>query len=109
MNENPGLVAVPIRSYLNLLNRGWCQACNSAIRQLVNSAELRSGFTRIVWVKLQNCRPGTILTVVNRVGRLKGYSFGGLPSIEVYRTTRVDANHEMNHTEIYIPVSRKKN
>ena len=48
-------------------------------------------------------------TIVNRVGRLKGYSFGGLPSIEFYRTTRVDANHEMNHTEIYIPVSRKKN
>ena len=48
-------------------------------------------------------------TIVNRVGRLKGYKFGGLPSIEVYRTTRVDANHEMNHTEIYIPVSRKKN
>jgi len=48
-------------------------------------------------------------TIVIRVGRLKGYSFGGLPSIEVYRTTRVDANHEMNHTEIYIPVSRKKN
>lgn len=47
-------------------------------------------------------------TIVNRVGRLKGYSFGGLPSIEVYRATRVDANHEMNHTEIYIPVSRKK-
>ena len=48
-------------------------------------------------------------TIVNRVGRLKDYSFGGLPSIEVYRTTRVDANHELNHTEIYIPVSRKKN
>ena len=48
-------------------------------------------------------------TIVNRVGRLKGYSFGGLPSIEFYRTTRVDANHEMNHTEIYIPVIRKKN
>ena len=47
-------------------------------------------------------------TIVNRIGRLKGYSLGGLPSIEVYRTTRVDANHEMNHTEIYIPVSRKK-
>ena len=47
-------------------------------------------------------------TIVNRVGRLKGYGLGGLPAIEVYRTTRVDANHEMNHTEIYIPVSRKK-
>jgi len=48
-------------------------------------------------------------TIVNRVGRLKDYSFGGLPSIEVYRTTRVDASHDMNHTEIYLPVSRKKN
>jgi AraC family transcriptional regulator len=45
-------------------------------------------------------------TIVNRVSRLKGYSFGGLPSIEVYCTTRVDADHEMNHTEIYIPVSK---
>jgi AraC family transcriptional regulator len=48
-------------------------------------------------------------TIVRRVVRLKGYSLGGLPSIEIYRTTRVDANHEMNHTEIYIPVNRKKN
>lgn len=47
-------------------------------------------------------------TIVNRVGRLKGYCLGGLPSIEVYRTTRVDAAHEMNHTEIYLPVSRRK-
>jgi AraC family transcriptional regulator len=45
-------------------------------------------------------------TIVQRVGRLKGYKLVGLPSIEVYRTTRVDANHDMNHTEIYIPVSR---
>ncbi|HYV03052.1 MAG TPA: AraC family transcriptional regulator [Blastocatellia bacterium] len=44
--------------------------------------------------------------IVQRVGKLKGYRIGGLPSIEVYRTTRVDANHEMNHTEIYIPVTR---
>jgi AraC family transcriptional regulator len=47
-------------------------------------------------------------SIVQRVGRLKGYRLGGLPSIEVYRTTRVDANHEMNHTEIYIPVSRAR-
>ncbi|MEK6304570.1 MAG: AraC family transcriptional regulator [Acidobacteriota bacterium] len=46
--------------------------------------------------------------IVQRVGRLKGYRLGGMPSIEIYRTTRVDANHEMNHTEIYIPVSRLK-
>ncbi|HWO02260.1 MAG TPA: AraC family transcriptional regulator, partial [Blastocatellia bacterium] len=47
-------------------------------------------------------------TIVERVFRLKGYRLGGLPSIEVYRTTRVDASHEMNHTDIYIPVSRVK-
>lgn len=46
--------------------------------------------------------------IVNRVIQLKGYALGGLPSIEVYRTTRVDANHEMNHTEVYIPVIRTK-
>jgi AraC family transcriptional regulator len=45
-------------------------------------------------------------TMVQRVIQLKNYRFGGLPAIEVYRTTRVDASHEMNHTEIYLPVSR---
>ena len=46
--------------------------------------------------------------IVNRVGRLKDYCFGGLPSIEVYRATRVDAQHELNHTDIYIRVIRTK-
>ena len=46
--------------------------------------------------------------IIQRVVRLKGYRLGGLPSIEVYRTTRVDADHEMNQTDIYIPVSRIK-
>ncbi len=50
--------------------------------------------------------PQAYRTIVLRVGRLKGYRLGGLPSIELYRTTRVDASHEMNHTDIYIPVSR---
>ncbi len=50
--------------------------------------------------------PKAYATIVQRTARLKGYRLGGLPCIEVYRTTRVDANHEMNHTEIYIPVSR---
>lgn len=50
--------------------------------------------------------PQVYRTIVQRVGRLKGYRLGGLPSIELYRTTRVDANHEMNHTDIYLPVSR---
>ena len=50
--------------------------------------------------------PEAFATIVRRAARLKGYRLGGLPCIEVYRTTCVDANHEMNHTEIYIPVSR---
>ena len=50
--------------------------------------------------------PEAYATIVRRAARLKGYRVGGLPCIEVYRTTCVDANHEMNHTEIYIPVSR---
>jgi AraC family transcriptional regulator len=45
-------------------------------------------------------------TIVQRIARLKKFRFEGLPAIEVYRTTRVDASHEMNHTEIYLPVSR---
>jgi len=27
---------------------------------------------------------------------------------KVYRTTRVGASHDMNHTEIYLPVGRMK-
>lgn len=50
--------------------------------------------------------PQAYAAIVQRVLQLKGYRFGGLPAIEVYRTTRVDASHEMNHTEIYLPVSR---
>lgn len=50
--------------------------------------------------------PEAYATIARRAARLKGYRVGGLPCIEFYRTTRVDANHEMNHTEIYIPVSR---
>ena len=50
--------------------------------------------------------PKAYETIVQQVGQLKGVRLGGLPAIEVYRTTRVDAKHEMNHTEIYLPVSR---
>ena len=50
--------------------------------------------------------PDAYATIARRAARLKGYRVGGLPCVEVYRTTRVDANHEMNHTEIYLPVSR---
>ena len=48
------------------------------------------------------------MTIVQQIARLKGFRIDGLPAIEVYRTTRVDAKHEMNHTEIYLPVSRTR-
>ncbi|MCM3902631.1 MAG: GyrI-like domain-containing protein [Pyrinomonadaceae bacterium] len=50
--------------------------------------------------------PRAYATIAHRASRLKGYRVGGLPCIEIFRTTRVDANHEMNHTEIYMPVTR---
>ena len=50
--------------------------------------------------------PQAYASIVHRVVQLKKFRFGGLPAIEIYRTTRVDASHEMNHTEIYLPVSR---
>lgn len=53
--------------------------------------------------------PKAYATIVQQAAQLKKFRLGGLPAIEVYRTTRVDASHEMNHTEIYLPVSRVKN
>ena len=52
--------------------------------------------------------PKAYASIVQRVVRLEKFRLDGLPAIEVYRTTRVDASHEMNHTEIYLPVSRVK-
>jgi AraC family transcriptional regulator len=52
--------------------------------------------------------PKAYEAIVQQVARLKGVRIDGLPAIEVYRTTRVDAKHEMNHTEIYLPVSRAR-
>jgi AraC family transcriptional regulator len=70
--------------------------------QVLNAAE----FAVTTHVGHYRTLPEAYATIVRRAARLKGYRVGGLPCIEVYRTTRVDANHEMNLTEIYIPVSR---
>lgn len=51
--------------------------------------------------------PEAYATIVERIIRIKDYRLGGPPSIEIYRTTRVDAKQEMNHTDIYLPVLRK--
>ena len=52
--------------------------------------------------------PKAYSSIVQRVLQLKKFRLGGLPAIEFYRTTRVDVSHEMNHTEIYLPVTRVK-
>jgi len=70
--------------------------------QVLNAAE----FAVTTHVGHYRTFPEAFATIVRRIARMKGYRVGGLPCIEFYRTTRVDANHEMNHTEIYIPVSR---
>ncbi len=70
--------------------------------QVLNAAE----FAVTTHVGHYRTLPEAYATIVRRTAKLKGYRVGGLPCIEVYRTTHVDANHEMNHTEIYIPVSR---
>lgn len=44
--------------------------------------------------------------IVRQIVQLKGFGIEAPPAIEVYHTTRVDAQNEMNYTEIYIPVSR---
>jgi AraC family transcriptional regulator len=70
--------------------------------QVLNAAE----FAVTTHVGHYRTLPKAYATIVHRAARLKGYQVGGLPCIEVYRTTRVDAKHDINHTEIYIPVSR---
>ena len=52
--------------------------------------------------------PKAYASIAQRLAQLKKFRPGGLPAIEVYRTTRVDASHELNHTEIYLPVNRVK-
>ena len=44
--------------------------------------------------------------IVARVGELRGYHLDGLPTVEIYRTTQVNADYDLNHTDIYLPVRR---
>ena len=70
--------------------------------QVLDSAE----FAMTTHVGHYRTLPKAYATIVRQVAQLKQFRLGGLPAIELYRTTRVDASHEMNHTEIYLPVSR---
>ncbi len=78
-------------------------SCEGVIgHQVLNAAE----FAVTTHVGHYRTFPEAFATIVRRIARMKAYRVGGLPCIEVYRTTRVDVNHEMNHTEIYFPLSR---
>ncbi len=46
-------------------------------------------------------------TIVARLRRLTGYDVLGLPAVEVYRTTRINPESEINETDIYIPLRRR--
>jgi AraC family transcriptional regulator len=37
---------------------------------------------------------------------LQGYQVIGLPAIEIYRTTRINPDYEMNETDIFLPVTK---
>jgi len=36
--------------------------------------------------------------------RLPGYKLVGLPAVEIYHTTRVNARYRLNHTDLCLPV-----
>jgi len=38
--------------------------------------------------------------------QLKRVEIIGLPVIEIYRTTRINPNYALNHTDIFIPVRK---
>jgi AraC family transcriptional regulator len=45
--------------------------------------------------------------IVARLHRLPGYDILGLPTVEVYRSTRINTECELNETDIYIPLRRR--
>lgn len=42
--------------------------------------------------------------LVQRIGRMKGVRFAGLPTIEMYHETTINVDRSLNHTDIYLPV-----
>src|SRR5262249_14554981 len=45
--------------------------------------------------------------IVERVFGMDGCHLLGVPSLEIYHTTRVDQHHELNSTDIYLPVEKR--
>jgi DNA gyrase inhibitor GyrI len=44
-------------------------------------------------------------TIFSGLASLRGYRIVGLPSVEIYHTARIDAGHELNQTDICVPVA----
>jgi predicted transcriptional regulator YdeE len=38
--------------------------------------------------------------------RLEGIEIIGLPAVEIYRTTQINPDYDLNHTDIYLPVRK---
>jgi predicted transcriptional regulator YdeE len=51
--------------------------------------------------------PRAYKTIVARLRELPGYDILGLPTVEVYRSTRINPECEINETDIYIPLRRR--
>jgi AraC family transcriptional regulator len=49
--------------------------------------------------------PAAYAAIFPRVMTLSGYQFAGLPVVEIYHTTRVNVRHQLNHTDICLPVT----
>jgi AraC family transcriptional regulator len=50
--------------------------------------------------------PAAYGDIFRRIGELPGVALLGPPAIEMYHETRIDAELEFNHTDIYLPVTR---
>lgn len=48
--------------------------------------------------------PAAYGAIFQRLRSLPGYQLIGLPAVEIYHTTRVNARHRLNHTELCLPV-----
>ena len=46
-----------------------------------------------------------IAAIFTQLAQLKRYQIVGLPLIEIYRTTQINPDYELNQTDIYIPLS----
>jgi AraC family transcriptional regulator len=51
--------------------------------------------------------PEAYATIFPRVTTLPGYRLIGLPAVEIYHTANVNSQHQLNHTDLCLPVVQK--